>query len=455
MAEVELALARRRAGARTPAWPLIGSLVPLFNDPLGFFDLAAASQGDVARFRLGPLRAVLLTHPELVREVLLTQQHHFRKSGAGRWVKSFLGEGLFTSDGELHTRQRRLCQPALHRQNVDRYAPLMAAFAQRTAASWHDGQEIDLTSEMMRLTLSVVGQALFGADVEPDAPVIAESLAAILALFYRFTTPITAAYARLPLPRHVAFRRACRRLDAIIYRIIDERRRDGRDRGDLLSTLLAARDADGAMDDRQVRDEVMTLILAGHETSAAALSWAFLLLSHNPEAEARLFAELDGVLDGRPPRLEDVARLPYAQWVFAETLRLYPPLWVYGRRALRDVDLLGRVRLRAGTLALVSPYVTQRDPRFFDDPLAFRPERFAPEAAAARPRFCYFPFSAGARQCLGEPFAWLEAVLVIATLAQRFRLRGDGRTIDPLPLATLRPKQAVRLRVERRAPARA
>jgi cytochrome P450 len=436
--------------------PLWGSLFHMRRDPLRFFLETAQAYGDVVRYRMGRRLGFFFGHPDQIRDVLVTHQHSFMKGRGLQWAKHFLGEGLLTSEGEFHRRQRRLSQPAFHPQRLQTYGAVMSEYAVRARERWQAGAELDLHREMMALTMAVVGKTLFDADVEGEADEIGASLSAIIALFPRFSLPGAGIIHFLPLPSNFRFFRARTRLDATIYRMISERRGSEGDRGDLLSMLLLARDEEGdggGMTDRQLRDEVMTLFLAGHETTANALAWTFYLLSQHPRAETRLHAELDAVLGGRPPSAEDIRELRYTEQVFAESMRLYPPAWGVGRRALRDQPIGGTL-VPKGAFVVLSPYVTQRDPRFFPDPEAFDPLRFTPEAHAARPKFSYFPFGGGARQCIGERFAWMEGVLLIAAIAQRWRLRlVPGQRVEPQALITLRPRHGVRMRVERRAPA--
>jgi cytochrome P450 len=442
-----------RAGAFPPlrgpkGAPLVGSLLAMRRDPLGFFVKAARDYGDVVYCKIARGEVFLLVHPDHIKEVLVTRQHDFMKGRGIQWAKNFLGEGLLTSEGGFHTRQRRLSQPAFHRQRLQAYGKVMTDYGVRARERWKDGQVVDVAREMMALTMAVVAKTLFDADVEGEAEEIGTSLTAILSLFHRFNHPLANLVNRLPLPSNIRFARARARLDAIIYRIIAERRKSGRDHGDLMSMLLLARDEDGdggRMTDRQLRDEVMTLFLAGHETTANALTWTLYLLSQNPEAEALFHAELDAVLGGRTPTAEDIPALRVTDGVFAESMRLYPPAWGLGRKALRDVVLDG-VTLPAGAYVVMSPYVTQRDPRFFPDPLRFDPGRWTPEARAARPKFAYFPFGGGARGCIGEPFAWMEGVLLLATLAERFRFRlVAGQRVVPYALITLRPRHGMKM----------
>ena len=425
------------------------------RDPLSLLTRLAREYGDVARFRAGPQSVYLLSHPDHVRDLLVTHHSRFRKGRALQRAKRLLGEGLLTSEGEFHRRQRRLAQPAFHRQRVNSYGETMVEYAEAAAARWRDRQELDISDEMMRLTLAVVGKTLFDADVESDADEVGAALTEVMNLFGYLMLPFSELLEKLPLPPRRRFLRARARLDAVIYRIIEQRRREERDRGDLLSTLLHAVDEEGdrtGMTNEQLRDEAMTIFLAGHETTANALTWAWYLLAQNPEAEARLHAELDAVLaGGRRPTPEDVPALPYTEMVVSETMRLFPPAWALGRLALEDYEV-GGYHVPRGSLVLVSQYVIQRDPRFFPDPERFDPARWTPEARAGRPQFSYFPFGGGPRRCIGEGFAWMEAVLILATLARHWRPRlVAAAEVETQPRITLRPgKGGVPVRLERR-----
>ncbi|HKS29124.1 MAG TPA: cytochrome P450, partial [Pyrinomonadaceae bacterium] len=382
-----------------------------------------------------------------------TRQQNFIKGRALQRAKRLLGEGLLTSEDSFHRRQRRLAQPAFHRQRVAAYAEAMTEYAARTAASWRDGEQLDMLQEMMRLTLAIVAKTLFDADVEEEAQEIGEALATILSLFNAMMFPFAELLEKLPLPQNKRFERAKRRLDETIYRIIDERRKSGEDRGDLLSMLLMSQDEEGTggMTDKQVRDEAMTLFLAGHETTANALTWTWYLLSQHEEQEARLHSELDEVLAGRErPRVEDVERLRYTEMVLMESMRLYPPAWAIGRLATKEIEI-GGYRIAPGSLVLVSQYVMHRDARYYPEPERFDPERWTMEAREARPQFSYFPFGAGARRCIGESFAWMEGILLIATLARRFRMRHvPTHPVELQPLITLRPKHGMLMTVHKR-----
>ena len=423
-------------------WPG-GHLFYFRRDPLNFFTRLAREYGDVVQFRAGPQRVFLLNHPDYVRDVLVTHHERYHKGRALQRAKRLLGDGLLTSEGEFHRRQRRLAQPAFHRQRVNSYARVMTEFAAKTSARWRDGQTLDISEEMTRLTLSIVGKTLFDADVGRDADEVGAALTEVMNLFSYLMLPFSELLEKLPLPPQRRFQRARARLDRVIYRIIEERRQRGEDRGDLLSMLLFSVDEEGdhaGMTDEQLRDEAMTLFLAGHETTANALTWAWYLLAQNAEAEKELHAELDRVLEGgRPPTAEDLPALRYTEMVVAETMRLYPPAYAIGRLALEDHEV-GGYRIPRGSLVLVSQYVMHRDPRFFPEPERFDPTRFAPEARSERPQFSYFPFGGGVRRCIGEGFAWTEAVLILAALARRWAMRlAPGHRVEAQPRITLRP----------------
>ncbi len=443
------------------------------RDPLGALTAAAAT-GDTPRLLLGPARVRLLVHPEAIREVLVSRQRDVRGL-AFEAVRRITGDGVLQVQGDAHRRQRRVLQPAFHRERLARHGEVMTAHATRWAAARHDGELLPLREAMVGLTLAIVGEALFGDADAAAVDDVRDYLDAGLALYGPATLPIAKWLERLPIPaaRRFVARRA--RLDARIAAIVAERtaamRAGAPPRDDLLALLLAARDAEAAappddttplrpLDDRWVRDEIMTLVLAGHETTASALTWAWRLLADHPEAEARLQAEVDALGD-RVPTIEDLPQLPYTRAVFDETLRLQPTIPFVFRRVIADIALGASapgVVLRAGELVVLSPWVTQRDARWWHDGEAFRPERWLDEAArASRPKLAWFPFGGGARVCIGEHFATAEAVLILATVAQRWRLvhapdapgRGASR---PDLTAPTRPPERGRMRLERRDP---
>lgn len=413
----------------------------------------AARYGDITYFKMGPQEVFLLNHPDFIKDVLITHHARFMKGRGLQWAKRFLGEGLLTSEGQFHRRQRRLSQPAFHRQRISTYGAVMADYGDRTAERWRDGQTVDMSEEMARLTLDVVAKTLFGADVDTEAAEIGWALTEVLGGFQGFMSPFASVKARLPLPSNRRFAEARRRLDGTIYRLIDERRASGQDRGDLLSMLLLAQDEEGdgqGMSDLQLRDEAMTIFLAGHETTANALTWTWYLLSQNPEVERRLHEEVDQVLGGRAPALEDIPQLRYVEMVLAESMRLYPPAWVLGRMALEPHEVAGYT-VPVGAVVVMSQFVMHRDARFFPDPERMDPQRWTPEARYERPRHSYFPFGAGPRQCMGESFAWMEGILLLATLARKWRMKlVPGHPVVPQPLITLRPRHGMRMKLEKR-----
>jgi cytochrome P450 len=423
------------------------------TDALGFMLGVARRYGDVACFRAGGQRYYLLNHPDYVRDVLVTREENFLKGRGPRRGVQLLGEGLIVSEGDEHRRQRRLMQPAFHRQRVEGYARVMVEQAEQACERWRDGATFDAAQEMRRVTLSVVCQTLFGTGAVGEAEEADRAMTDVLKHFRAFRVAPAHILERLPLPESRRFRGAWERLDRMIYRMIAERRREGGDRGDLLSMLLLARDEEGggALTDAQVRDQAMTIFLAGYESTALTLAWAWYLLARNPEAEARLHEELDAVLGGRLPTYEDLPRLEYAGRVLNESMRLYPPAWRLVRWAIDDCEFGGYV-IPAGSQVIVSQYVMHHDERYFPDPFHFDPERWAPEARAARPQYSFFPFGAGRRRCLGEVFALMEGVLLLATLARRWRLRlaPAGLPVEMQALHMLRPKRGIHMRLERR-----
>ena len=428
---------------------LLTGVMPEFNrDSLAFVLKVAREYGDVARARFLYVDAYFLSRPDLIEQVLVTENRNFIKARAVRspFFAGIVGQGLLTSEGDFWRRQRRLAQPAFHRDRIAAYADEMTDATRQLIAGWRDGETPDLHEDMQRLTMEIVTRTLFSAEIgDADAEAIWEALAEIAQPFSRQATLRWIADNRLPTAAHRRFFRNVAKLDEVVFRIIATRRASGEDRGDLLSMLLAAQDEDGArMNDRQLRDEVMTLFLAGQETTALALTWAWHLLAENPSAEAALHAELDQVLEGgRAARFDDLPRLRYAEAVVKESMRLYPPAWGVGREAARECEV-GGYRVTKGMQVFAFQWVVQRDPRWFDDPLAFRPERWGEESAARLPRYAYFPFGGGPRLCIGNYFATMEAVLVLAVVARRFRLRAEpGRPVELLPAMSLRPRAGV------------
>jgi cytochrome P450 len=436
-----------------PRQSILGSLAYLpGRDPLAFFSNLARTYGDIVSYRMGGEQMFFVNDPQHVKDILVTHNKSFMKGRGLQRAKRILGEGLLTSEGAIHLRQRRLMQPAFHRDRIAAYGTAMVAHAERMRSAWVDGRTLDIAGEMNRLTLSIVGKTLFDADVESQATEVGEALTGVMGTFWMMMLPFADVIDRLPVPKLRRARLARVRLDAIIYRMIADRRASGRDHGDLLSMLLAAQDEDdgGVMTDQQVRDEAMTIFLAGHETTANALTWLWYLLSGAPDVEAKLHEEVDRVLQGRLPALADVPSLPYLERVVTESMRLYPPAWIIGRRALTDYRV-GAYVVPARSIIIMSPYVTQRDPRYYADAERFVPDRWTPEFRAGLPKFAYFPFGGGPRQCIGESFAWMELILLVATIAQQWQLRlVPGHPVVPQPLLTLRTKHGMRMTVEKR-----
>lgn len=423
--------------------------------PLTFLPELARQYGDVAAFHIGSQPIVLVSDPDRIRDVLVTHGRQFHKGRGLERARILLGDGLLTSEDDFHLRQRRLAQPAFHRSRIAAYGDVMTQYAVRRGDLWQDGAILDISREMAAYTLAVVGKTLFDADIEGEAHLIRDALGAAIGAFSLTMLPFGDVLMRLPVPAIRRFRRGRDRLDATIFRMIGERRAAGDDRGDLLSMLMLAHDTEGdgsGMSDAQLRDEVVTLLLAGHETTANALTWAFYLLSQNPNAEARLHAELDAIGD-TSLGADDVPRLPYTRAVLAETLRLYSPAYIIGRRAMTAYDI-GEYVLPARTIVLMSQWIVHRDPRWWPDANAFVPERWLPGGSAldaARPKLSYFPFGAGARVCIGEQFAWMEGVLALASFARRFRLElVAGHPVTPQPIITLRAKHGMKMTIRKR-----
>ncbi|MDP9360377.1 MAG: cytochrome P450 [Acidobacteriota bacterium] len=420
------------------------------NDPVSFLTRVARAYGDIVQFRIGGHVLVLLNHPDLIHEMVVARHRSFRKNHVLQRVKAVLGEGLFTSDGDLHRVQRRLSQPAFHRERIAAYAEVMVARATAMRGAWQDGATIDIHREMTKVTLSVVAKTLFDADLQAEADEIGGAITDLIDLFPRVMNPVALAMLRLPIPARFRLRAAMRRLDRTIYTIIENRRASGDDRGDLLSMLLFAHDEEGGgMTDMQLRDETLTLLLAGHETTASALAWTWYLLALHPAVAHEVHRVVDQVLGDRPATASDYPHLRYLEMVVAEAMRLYPPAWIVSGDAVEEVNL-GGWRVPPQALVLASQAVTHRDPRWWDEPDTFDPLRFTAEASASRPKFAYFPFSSGPRVCIAEGFAWMESVLMLATFAQHWSMEAVSRNVKTQASLTLRPRGGIRVRLSKR-----
>jgi len=427
---------------------LIGNIPLASPDPLSLFLRWAREYGDIFYYRAAWLPVYFLNHPDLIESVLVRSPQNFQKDRVIRNSRWFFGQGLLTSEGDFWLRQRRLSQPAFHRERVTSYAKIMTDYTEQMLANWRDGEACDIHQEMMQLTLRIVVRALF--NVEPEQTInISSAVNALMrnATGARMLMPPIGRF--LPTPTMIEVRRSVRHLDETVYGIIERRRSDGRDSGDLLSMLMHVRDDDGTrMTDRQLRDEVLTFLLAGHETTALALSWTWHLLAQHPEIEEKLRSELDRVLGGRTPEFSDLAALPYIDSVIKESMRLYPPAWSLARTVVSDIEVRG-FRIPAGSNIVMSQWIMHHDPRYFPEPEKFVPERWLEERSRKLPRFAYFPFGGGPRQCIGAAFATMEANLLLATIAQRFRLTVvPGHPIVPVPSFTLRPKFGLRMTPE-------
>ena len=423
------------------------------RNPLQFFSNLARDYGDLAYLRMGGEHLFIASDPSVIKDVLVTHNQNFHKSRGLERMKILLGEGLLTSEDAVHLRQRRLMQPAFHRDRVAAYASTMVSYADRVRSGWSEGATLDVAREMSRLTLLIVGKTLFDTDVESQARDVGDAMSGLMNSFWTLMLPFGDTLERRPIPRLRRGRKARERLDAIIYGIIGERRASGGDRGDLLSMLLMAQDDEDkgrGMTDRQVRDEAMTIFLAGHETTANALTWTWYLLSQSPDIERRLHEEIDRALAGRLPTVADVDCLPYTTRVVTESMRLYPPAWLGGRRAVNEYSI-GGYAVPPRSIVVMSQWIVHRDPRHSPEPERFDPDRWTPAFKAALPRFAYFPFGGGPRQCIGESFAWMELVLVLATIAQRWRFDlVPDHPVVPQAAVTLRPKYAMKMMARKR-----
>ena len=447
-----------KAPLRPPPGPkghfLLGNLAAVSRDWLGFYARCAKEYGDVVHLRYLHVPICLVMHPSDIEYVLVTNPGNFTKSADYRALARVLGNGLLTNEGKSWQRQRGLIQPAFRRENILSYARVMTRSASRLLASWTSGESRNVHEDMMALTLQIVAQCLFGAEVTGVAERVGKAMQVVTDRFMADASQALLLPFDLPDFLAPARRRAISELNKIINGIIRERRASNQPREDLLDTLLRVRDAEGhPLSDTQLRDEVMTLFLAGHETTALALSWTCFLLAENPPIEGKLVAELRDVLGDREPTADDLPLLRYTEMVLKESMRLYPAVWGIGRRAVADCEI-GGYRVTAGTNIFIFQSLTQRDPRFFSNPDAFDPERWRedPVRSGKIPRFAYFPFGGGPRVCVGTSFAMLEATLLLAMIQQKFHLDlVPGHPVQPVASVTLRPKHGIRVTVRRRA----
>jgi cytochrome P450 len=435
--------------------PIMGVMRDFNRDQLAFIERCRDEHGDIVWMRFLYVPALFLYHPDDVEDVLVTNARNFIKSMSLRSniFQRLVGNGLLTSQGEEWKRQRRLSQPAFHRERVASYGQVMVDYSNRLTAKWNEGESRDIHRDMMRLTLEIVVQCLFSADVSTDVDEVGATLKELVKPFASQATLGWILNNRLPTPAHLRFHALARKIDKVVYRIISERRASGEDKGDLLSMLLAARDEDGSqMSDRQLRDEVMTLFLAGHETTALTLAWSWYLLGMHSEAEEKFHAELEEVLGDRSPTFADLPRLKFTEQIAKECMRLYPPAYGLGREAINDCEI-GGYRVPAGTQVFMFQWATQRDSRFYEEPQAFRPERWTEDFIEQLPKYAYFPFGGGPRVCIGASFAMMEVILCLAAIGQKFRLELDpDHPVSIYPAMSLRPKDGIKVVVKRRGP---
>ena len=433
---------------------VLGHMPAFRRDPLNFLLDCAREYGDWVPLRLGPRRAFLLGNPDDIEEVLVTQYRNFSKGPALKRSSLLFGNGLLTSEGDFWRRQRKLAQPAFHRERIAAYAQIMVDETRRHVSNWKAGETRDIHHEMTQLTMPIALKTLFGTELENLARV-SHTLELAQNHFQKWIHIISMLPGWIPTPSLPGLTRAVAELDSIVYKLITDRRASGEDRGDLLSMLLRAQveeaegenksDIGATMTDRQLRDEVLTLFLAGHDTTALTLTWTLYLLAQHPDVETKLRAELEAVLSNRPATAADKPNLKYAEQVIQESMRLYPPAWVVGRSALEDCTIGGH-SVSAGNTMIMSQWATHRNPRFFPEPEAFRPERWEGDFAKTLPKYAYFPFGGGPRVCIGNTFALMESVVVLATLLQscRFQL-APNQNIVLQPAVTLRPRSGIQM----------
>jgi cytochrome P450 len=428
-----------------------GDLADFADDRLACMTRVLHERGPAAPMRLGVLRALLLSDPQEIEAVLVRRNAEFGKHYLPTVGGMLLGNGLFTSTGDFWLRQRRLLQPAFHRARIAEYGQVMVRYARELVEEWRDGEVRDVADDMMRLTLRIVARTLFDADVEGEARAVGEAMSIVRRCFEAKLNAFLPFPDRIPTRATRRLRAAVRELDAIVYRMIAERRRSPGDRGDLLSLLLSAHDEGGDMTDRQLRDEAMSLFVGGHETTAVGLTWTWHLLGAHPDVEAAVRRELDEVLGERLPSVDDLPRLRQTERAIRESMRLYPPVYAFDRTPTRDCTIAGR-SVRAGTIVLISPYVVHRRADLYEHPQDFRPDRWG-AGAADLPRYAYLPFGGGPRICIGSRFAETEMTLVLAAMLQQASVRPHTSAVTADPSITLRPRGGLPMVVQRRAEA--
>jgi cytochrome P450 len=430
---------------------IVGNFPMGSANPLGLLTQWARQFGDIFHYRVLSRHVYFLNHPDLVKDVLVTHHQNFIKGEAVRFNRRVFGNGLVANEGGPWAQQRRLIQPAFHRDSIESYASTMVASTERMLATWNDGDARDIHQDMMRLALEIVAMALFSVEIACDRDRVSLALNTLMELTSGPRMLLPPVLRLFPTPGNLRYLRAVRQLDDIVYALIRQRQATEQVSNDLLTTLLQARYEDGeSMPNQQLRDEVMTLLLTGHETTAVSLSWTWYLLARHPEVEQKLWSELRRVLNGRSPRMQDLSDLPYTERVIKEAMRLYPPVWALVRNPVKDCEI-GGYRIPAGSTLLMSQWVMHRDPRYYDDPDCFNPDRWLDVRSKEAPKFAYFPFGGGPRTCIGASFATTEAALVLATIAQRYQIRVAPECLgETTPTITLRPRHGIQATVARR-----
>ncbi|WP_051404889.1 cytochrome P450 [Bacillus cihuensis] len=433
---------------------LTGHIKDFQADPLAYFTHLSNEYGDVAKIKFGPFQNVyLISNPDLIKEVLVTKQKSFIKSKAMHSLEDVMGQGLFTSEKEFHMSQRRLIQPAFKRSHINSYGQDMIDITTDYLSTWKNGEERIITQDMMSITLGIICKTMFSMDLKQGYELLGKSVETVIKMAVKRMRPIVRMPLWVPTKNNRQYKKVIQELDQIIYGMIEKRREDPVGHNDMLSILMNAKDDENrlGMTNKQVRDELMTTFLAGHETTANALSWTLYLLSQNPEVEKKLFDEIDTVIGSRPPTPDDFKNLTYTQNIIWESLRVYPPSFIVEREVDEDV-MIGGYQFKKGEMVMVCQYVMHRKPEYFDNPESFIPERFENNFIKTIPAYAYFPFGGGSRVCIGNHFALMEAVLVLACIAQRYRLKlaPDHHEIIPIPTITLRPRRGLRMVVEER-----
>ncbi|MBP7280719.1 MAG: cytochrome P450 [Leptospiraceae bacterium] len=433
---------------------IFGNLPDFQKNPPEYILKIVKEYGNISAINLAGFLCVIVNEPEIIKDIMMTNQKQFVKAHAFRILQKLLGQGLLTSEGEFHKRQKRLAQPSFFKTRIHSYAPSMVDYTNKLQQNWKEGETIDIHEEMTSVTLGIVAKTLFNAEVgTEEAREIGDALTKALGIFDEvLASPFADILLKIPfLPVTLRFKSALKKLDKVIYRTIDEHRKSGKDQGDFLSMLMLAKDEEGTgtMTDKQLRDEAITIFLAGHETTANALSWTLYLLAKNPDKKEKLLAEIDSVLGEKSPTAEDVPKLEYALMVFSEALRMYPPVWWTGRENLSEYKI-GDYSFKKGTIFVISQYAMHHDTRFYPDPYNFRPERWLPEESESKPKFAFFPFGAGIRICIGNQFAEQEAILVLASLFQKWDFHTEEKKEVLSTMLTLRPKDGMKMRLMKR-----